>query len=127
FTGNVSLKVAESIVSNLEVMFRKEIARSWCAKLGAWLLVPALRSIKKRTDYEAYGGAPLLGARECVIICHGRSSQKAIKNAVRVAKEFVVNRVTDRIHAGIRTLAEAETRLAVASGDPIGQHAGGAA
>lgn len=127
FTGNVSLKVAESIVSNLEEMVRREVAGSTRAKLGAWFLRPALRSIQKKIDYQEYGGAPLLGARECVIICHGRSSPKAIKNAVRVAKEFVVNRVTDQIHAGIRTLTEAESRLAMTKGDAIGQRAGGSA
>src|SRR5207249_10562169 len=98
FTGNVSLKVAESIAANLEEMLRREVAASLRAKMGAWLLRPALRAIQKQIDYQEYGGAPLLGARECVIICHGRSSPKAIKNAVRVAKEFVANRVTEHIH-----------------------------
>lgn len=125
FTGNVSLKVAESIVSNLEEMARREIMKSLRFKIGAWLLTPALRAMQKQIDYQEYGGAPLLGARECVIICHGRSSPKAIKNAVRVAKEFVVNSVTDRIHAGIRTLAEAESRLAVTGGRPVGRQVRG--
>jgi glycerol-3-phosphate acyltransferase PlsX len=127
FTGNVSLKVAESIVSNLESMIRREIERSWRAKLGAWLLQPSLRSVKKRIDYEEYGGAPLLGARECVIICHGRSSPKAIKNAMRAAREFVMNRVTDRIRAGIEALTEAESRLAVVGGGAVERRAGGGA
>jgi glycerol-3-phosphate acyltransferase PlsX len=111
FSGNISLKVTESIVSSLNVMVRREVSKSMRAKLGAWLMMPALRAIQKKTDYEEYGGAPLLGARECVIICHGRSSPKAIKNAVRVAREFVVNCVANHIHAGIRTLAEAESRF----------------
>jgi glycerol-3-phosphate acyltransferase PlsX len=127
FSGNISLKVTESIVSSLDIMVRREVAKSLRAKLGAWLLMPALRAIKKKTDYEEYGGAPLLGARECVIICHGRSSPKAIKNAVRVAKEFVVNRVAERIHEGIQTLSEAESRLSESMGAGIGQTAGGSA
>jgi glycerol-3-phosphate acyltransferase PlsX len=130
FTGNVALKVGESIVANLEHMVRREVASSLRAKLGVWLLRPALRAIRKQIDYQEYGGAPLLGARECVIICHGRSSPKAIKNAVRVAKELVVNRVTDQIRAGIRALTEAETRLAVEPSRTAGtaaQRAGGAA
>lgn len=125
FTGNVSLKVTESIVSSLDVIIRREIARSPRAKLGAWLLMPVLRAVKKKMDYEEIGGAPLLGARGCVFICHGRSSPKAIKNAIRVAREFAVNRFTDRIHAGIRSLAEAESRLSIQRVDPVGQGAGG--
>ena len=127
FSGNISLKVTESIISSLDVMVRREVAKSLRARLGAWLMMPALREIKKKTDYEEYGGAPLLGARECVIICHGRSSPKAIMNAVRVATEFVVNSVTNHIHAGIRALAEAESRLAPPLGDRVGHPAGGSA
>jgi len=127
FTGNVSLKVAESIAANLEEMLRREVAASPRAKMGAWLLRPALRAIQKQIDYQEYGGAPLLGARECVIICHGRSSPKAIKNAVRVAKEFVANRVTEHIHTGIRSLAEAESRVGATTNATIGTRAGGSA
>ena len=127
FSGNISLKVTESIVSSLDIMVRREVAKSLRAKLGAWLLMPALREIKKRTDYEEYGGAPLLGARECVIICHGRSSPKAIRNAVRVAKDFVRGRVAERIHDGIRALAEAEKTFgeSLAPRAPQQQSAGG--
>ena len=110
FSGNISLKVTESIVSSLDLMVRREVSKSLRAKIGAWLMLPALREIKRKTNYEEIGGAPLLGARGCVIICHGRSSPKAIKNAMRVARELVANRVTDHIHDGIRELAEAESR-----------------
>ena len=127
FTGNVSLKVSESIVSNIKSMARREFTRSLRARIGAWLLMPALQAIQRQMDYEEYGGAPLLGARECVIICHGRSSPKAIKNAVRAAREFVANRVADRIRAGIRTLTEAELRLAANGLDRVGRRAGGTA
>ena len=127
FSGNISLKVSESIVSSLNVMIRREVAKSLRAKLGAWLLMPALREIKKKTDYEEYGGAPLLGARDCVIICHGKSSPKAIKNALRVAREFVQNRVADHIHDGIQELAEAERRVTGPGGPKVRQEAGGRA
>ncbi len=124
FSGNISLKVTESIVSSLDVMVRREVAKSLRAKLGAWLLLPALRAIKKKTDYEEYGGAPLLGARGCVIICHGRSSPKAIKNALRMAREYVQNRVGDHIHEGIEELSVAESRVAAPDGRPAPQKAG---
>src|SRR5262245_65535137 len=93
-------------------MVRREVAKSLRAKLGAWLMLPALRAIKKKTDYEEYGGAPLLGARECVIICHGRSSPKAIKNALRGAREFVHKRVAEHIPPGTPHTAAAESRFA---------------
>jgi glycerol-3-phosphate acyltransferase PlsX len=111
FTGNVALKVTESIIELLKQALTEEISRSLRRKVG-WLLVrPAFDALQKRIDGAEYGGAPLLGARECVIICHGRSHARAIKNAVRVARDFVGRGVTDVTTQEIRSLAEAETRL----------------
>jgi len=111
FTGNVTLKVTESMIESLRSALRQEMARSLRTRLGALLMKPAFEGLEKRVDYAEYGGAPLLGARECVIICHGRSSPKAIKNAIGVAREFVERRVNERTAQEIRSLAEAETRL----------------
>ena len=97
FTGNVSLKAIESVAEMLETLLRQEIGSSWPARLGALLARGALRRFKKRIDYAEYGGMPLLGVRGSAIICHGRSSAKAIKNAVRVAAEVIESRVNDRI------------------------------
>ncbi len=58
---------------------------------------PILRRFAKDLDYEEYGGAPLLGIRGTVIICHGRSSGKAIRNAVRVARLVVDQGVNEKI------------------------------
>lgn len=127
FSGNISLKVTESIVSSLNAMVRQEVAKSLRARVGAWLMLPALREVKKKTDYEEYGGAPLLGARGCVIICHGRSSPKAIKNALKMAREYTQNDVAQRIHDGIRALSEAETRVVETPRQPVGHEAGGQA
>jgi glycerol-3-phosphate acyltransferase PlsX len=111
FTGNVTLKVSESMVESFRTAFREEISQSVRSRLGYLLMKPAFEGLRRRLDYAEYGGAPLLGARSCVIIGHGRSSPKAIRNAVRVAREFVESRVNERIVQGISTLTEAEKRL----------------
>jgi glycerol-3-phosphate acyltransferase PlsX len=63
---------------------------------------PAIRNFKKRTDYDEYGGAPLLGINGSCIISHGRSTSKAIKNALRVAADYACKRVFDAISTDIR-------------------------
>ena len=59
----------------------------------------AFHDFKKRVDYSEYGGAPLLGVKGVCIIAHGRSNANAIKNAIRVAKEFAGGRANERIEA----------------------------
>jgi phosphate acyltransferase len=102
FTGNVIIKTAESQMKALEVFMREEIHRSTVAKIGAWLLKPVLKNLKKKADYEEYGGAPLLGIKGVCIISHGRSSPKAIGNAIRVAVDFVGRKVNDYIEQEIK-------------------------
>ena len=65
------------------------------------LAKPAFRNIKKRLDYSEYGGAPLLGVRQIVLIGHGSSNARAIRNAIRSAKEFSEHRAGERIERGI--------------------------
>jgi len=97
FTGNVSLKAIESVAEMLAVMLRQEISSTFMSRVGYLLSRGAFRRFRRRIDYAEYGGMPLLGVRGCAIICHGRSSAKAIKNAVRVAAEVIESRVNDRI------------------------------
>jgi glycerol-3-phosphate acyltransferase PlsX len=66
------------------------------------LLKPALRNFKKKTDYDEFGGAPLLGINGTCIISHGRSTAKAIRNAIRVASDFAEKRVYEIISSAIR-------------------------
>lgn len=87
FIGNVALKISEGLSDAIIQFLKKEITASSLAKLGYFLLKPAFSRFRKKVDYAEYGGAPLLGVDGISIICHGRSSGKAIKNAVRVAKE----------------------------------------
>jgi glycerol-3-phosphate acyltransferase PlsX len=89
FTGNVLLKGLEGLAETVFQMVREEVTRgSWLEKLGAYLMQPALRRFRRRTDYSETGGAPLLGVEGVALICHGGSDSKAIKNAVLVARDF---------------------------------------
>jgi glycerol-3-phosphate acyltransferase PlsX len=65
------------------------------------LAKPAFRNIKKQLDYSEHGGAPLLGVRKIVVIGHGSSNSRAIRNAIRAVKEFSENRASERIEKGI--------------------------
>ncbi len=88
FVGNVVLKVSEGLVEATGKMLKESLTTSVTRKIGAFLARDAFDEFKKRVDYSEYGGAPLLGLRGICIICHGRSTAKAIRNAIRVAKEF---------------------------------------
>ena len=89
FVGNVILKFSESIYSFLSHLVRDEIRRGVLAKAGALLMKPAFSSVRSRLDYASYGGAPLLGVKGVVIISHGKSSRRAIKNAILAAARSV--------------------------------------
>ena len=89
FIGNVALKISEGLVDTLLKLLEREISKSMMGKLGYLLLRSSLADFKRRIDYAEYGGAPLLGVNGVCIICHGRSSARAIKNAIKVSKDFV--------------------------------------
>jgi glycerol-3-phosphate acyltransferase PlsX len=89
FVGNVVLKVAESIAEVVGKLLKQELKRNAMTMLGALLAKPAFDALKKEVDYSEYGGAPLLGIDGTCIISHGSSNARAIKNAIRVAGEFV--------------------------------------
>jgi len=101
FTGNIALKISESAAEFFTVLLKEELEKGLVGKLGALLTRGAFRRFKKRVDYTEYGGAPLLGVGGMCIIGHGRSTAKAIKNAIRVAAECVENKVIEHIRKGI--------------------------
>lgn len=88
FVGNAALKICEGLAEAIGAMIRQELKVSLRAKIGYLFARQAVNKIKKKLDYSEYGGAPLLGVDGVVIIGHGRSSAKAIKNAIRLAHEF---------------------------------------
>ncbi len=97
FVGNVALKVSESVAETLQVFLKRYILNDPLGKIGALLLRRSLLKFKKEIDYSEYGGAPLLGVNSVVIIGHGRSNVKAIKNAMRVAREEVERKFNEKV------------------------------
>jgi glycerol-3-phosphate acyltransferase PlsX len=90
FTGNVLLKTCEGLVDWLTHAVREEVkAGSFIEKLGGLMMRPALRRFRQRSDYAETGGAPLVGVDGVVIICHGSSDGRAIRNGVRAACALV--------------------------------------
>ncbi len=102
FVGNIALKVTESVVETMQVFLKRHMLSSILGKIGVIFLAPSLKRFKKDMDYAEYGGAPLLGVDGVVIIGHGRSNAKAIKNAIRVAREEVERGFNDRILEAIK-------------------------
>jgi glycerol-3-phosphate acyltransferase PlsX len=113
FTGNVLLKASESLADMIEKSLRQEIMKSKRAAIGFLLAKSAFRAFKARIDYSEYGGAPLLGLKRCCIIGHGRSSAKAIKNAIRMAAEFSRKKMSERIQESIAELHSREQKMLV--------------
>ncbi|HTY07970.1 MAG TPA: phosphate--acyl-ACP acyltransferase, partial [Candidatus Edwardsbacteria bacterium] len=103
FVGNVVLKFAEGVVRMFYGSLKRYIYTSIFAQLGGLLVKPALKRFAKDLDYEEYGGAPLLGVDGVCIICHGRSTAKAIKNAVLVAYRCVAHQVNAHIREQVLT------------------------
>ena len=115
FTGNVMIKLSEGLVSFLARYLKEQLTGTFLNKVGLVLMIPglvlavpgmlfllpALNRIIKRMDYAEYGGAPLLGVDGVAIIGHGRSNAKAIKNAVRVARDSVRVGLVDVIKSDV--------------------------
>jgi glycerol-3-phosphate acyltransferase PlsX len=97
FTGNVVLKVSEAIAHAIFAWLKHELFLNPVRKLGAKLAEGAFKSIRKKTNYEEYGGMPLLGVNGICIIAHGASSALAIKNAIRAAAESVKHEINPQI------------------------------
>ncbi len=97
FVGNIALKVSEGLAETIAKMLKKEIVEKASGRIGSLFFKDAFKNFKKRMDYSEYGGAPLLGISKLCIISHGRSTSKAIKNAIRVAGVFHKKGILDVI------------------------------
>jgi glycerol-3-phosphate acyltransferase PlsX len=97
FTGNVALKTSEGLVEMIEGLLGEELSSTLTMRMGSLLARRALRRFRRRVDYSEYGGAPLLGVAGLAIVGHGRSSPKAVRNAVAMAYRFAASRFIDRI------------------------------
>lgn len=101
FTGNVVLKTAEGVATMLTDILRDELTSTLPRRLAAFVLRPAFRAVRKRLDYAEIGGAPLLGIDGTVIIAHGRSNERAICNAVGVARRSSEQQLIEGIRAAL--------------------------
>lgn len=99
FTGNVVLKFGEGAAHMFSALLKEAVMKGGLrAKIGALLLKPFLKKyLVKRLDYSEYGGAPLMGIKGGLIICHGASKAWAIRNAIHMAKEFCDAKVPERV------------------------------
>ena len=93
FTGNALLKASEGLARAIGQMFREELSRGLAPRVGSLLARRALARVRERMDYAEVGGAPLLGVNGIGIVAHGSSDSRAIRNAIRVARDFAERRV----------------------------------
>src|SRR5262245_51568063 len=105
FTGNVILKTSEGLAEAVMQLLKTELGQTLLTQIGAMLSLNAFRSLKRRLDYSEFGGAPLLGCKQICVICHGSSNSKAIRNAIRVAKEFYKGKLSERIESELSEVA----------------------
>jgi len=132
FTGNVTLKTSEGLVETVEQLLRDELSSTFGTRVGYLLSRQAYRRFRKRLDYSEYGGAPLVGLNGLCIVGHGRSSPKAVRNAVAMAAKYVeedllaklareiaaASAVTSRARSGAGRGAPASDELGGVQGPP---------
>lgn len=106
FAGNIILKHTEGLAKALFTMIKEELMSSLGTKIGALLAKPAFYKVKKRMDYNAVGGAPMLGVNGAVVKAHGSSGAEAIENAIRQARRMLEGDVVGKITEGLKVLEE---------------------
>jgi glycerol-3-phosphate acyltransferase PlsX len=108
FTGNVALKLSEGLVEMVEDLLGQELQSTFSSQVGYLLSRRAFRRFRRRVDYSEYGGAPLMGVAGLCIAGHGRSSAKAVRNAVTMAARFVSSNMLSRVEQEIASAAVAK-------------------
>jgi glycerol-3-phosphate acyltransferase PlsX len=97
FTGNVTLKISEGLVDAVERLLHDELSATFGTRVGYLLSRQAFRRFRKRVDSSEYGGAPLVGVNGLCVVGHGRSSSKAVRNAVAMAARFVSQGLVEKL------------------------------
>jgi glycerol-3-phosphate acyltransferase PlsX len=105
FTGNVALKIGEGLVETVETLLGDELRGTFSSQVGYLLARRAFRRFRKRVDYSEYGGAPLLGVAGLALVGHGRSSPKAVRNAIATAYRFAASDFIFRVEQDIAAAA----------------------
>ena len=120
FVGNVALKISEGLVEAVRYLLKQSLTSTITAQVGALLSRKAFVDFGKRLDYSEYGGAPLLGLKGVAIVGHGASNNNAIKNAIRVAKQFAESGINERIEQEFTsTRAEAAVAATAATTEEV--------
>jgi glycerol-3-phosphate acyltransferase PlsX len=101
FVGNVAIKMAEATADLIFRTMREEIPRSPSGRLGGLLIRPGVQRIRSLMDWREFGGAPLLGIDGVAVVAHGRSDARAVKNAIRVAREAVDAQLVSKIRGAV--------------------------
>jgi glycerol-3-phosphate acyltransferase PlsX len=110
FQGNIAVKtmegVAEAAMGLGKLAFQKKLI--W--KLGMIMLSGGIRKVKKISDYQEYGGAPILGLERLVLKCHGRSTPRAIDNAIKLAVKCIRDELVENMKVSINAFEQEFTR-----------------
>lgn len=101
FVGNIAIKMAEATADLIFRTMRDEIPRTLRGKAGGLLIRNGVGRIRARMDWHEFGGAPLLGIDGIAVVAHGRSDARAIKNAIRVAKQAVEANLVGKIRGAL--------------------------
>ncbi|MEP6593905.1 MAG: phosphate--acyl-ACP acyltransferase, partial [Acidobacteriota bacterium] len=109
FTGNVTLKISEGLVETVEALLHAELSSTFGTRVGYLLSRQAFRRFRRRVDVSEYGGAPLLGLNGLCVVGHGRSSPKAVRNAVAMAARFVSQGLVARVRDDVAAAMERES------------------
>jgi glycerol-3-phosphate acyltransferase PlsX len=120
FVGNVVLKTSEGLAKAITEMLKREAKKSIPTMIGGALMLPAVKGVKRRTDYDEAGGGPLLGLNGICVICHGSSNAKAIMNALRMAAEAVHRQLVSRVREDLEFHHSAMKKAGV-SGEDLGE------
>ena len=107
FVGNVALKTSEGVVNLVRATLKETLRATITRQVGFLLSRSAFSDFKKRLDHTEYGGAPLLGVKGACFITHGSSNVNAIKNAIRVASEFVERDINTKIQGELAKMRSA--------------------
>ncbi|MBD3840942.1 MAG: phosphate acyltransferase PlsX [Campylobacterales bacterium] len=106
FIGNILLKTAEGVADTIGKIIKDNLRRSLVSIAGAVLMRKVFKKLKLKVDYAEYGGAPLIGVKAPVIIAHGKSNAKAMKNAIFQAIKAADSNMNNNIEERLKNLKD---------------------